>query len=83
MKGRRKYFNKVPPFTPCPEHWTRKGARGWKAKIAYGSEEAAWEWLGQCPRPRSRGYTAYQCPVCQKWHVGREQVTNKKQGDSQ
>lgn len=73
MKGRRKYFNKVPPFTPCPAHWTRKGAHGWKAKVQYDSEEAAWEWLNQCPRLRSQGYTAYQCPVCQKWHVGRKQ----------
>ena len=39
MAGR--YRNKMPPFTPDPEHWTRK-SRAWKAKVAYRSEDEAW-----------------------------------------
>ncbi len=77
MKGKRRYFNKVPPFTPCPEHWTRKGSGGWKAKVQYESEDAARDWLDQNQKLRPMGYAAYQCPVCQKWHVGRKQDQQK------
>lgn len=42
---RHKYFNKVPPFKPDPEHYTRK-QRSWKEKEAYETEgEALHEWL--------------------------------------
>ena len=34
---RHKYFNKVPPFKPDPEHYTRK-QHSWKAKEAYETE---------------------------------------------
>lgn len=34
--------NKVPPFKPDPEHWTRK-VHSWKAKVAYETEDDAWE----------------------------------------
>ncbi len=67
-----RYHNKRPPFTPDPEHWTRKGQHGWKAKLAYPTEDDAWEWLHQNPRLQAEGYTAYQCHVCQKWHIGRK-----------
>lgn len=30
--------NKVPPFKPDPEHWTRK-VHSWKAKVAYETED--------------------------------------------
>lgn len=41
--------NKVPPFKPDPEHWTRK-VHSWKAKVAYETEDDAWEFLNQIPR---------------------------------
>ena len=40
MSNRQKYFNKVPPFKPDPEHYTRK-QRSWKAKEAYETEDDA------------------------------------------
>lgn len=39
-KGDHHYHNKVPPFTPDPEHYTRK-QHTWKAKVAYETENAA------------------------------------------
>ena len=33
--------NKVPPFKPDPEHWTRK-VHSWKAKVSYETEDDAW-----------------------------------------
>ena len=67
MAGR--YRNKMPPFTPDPEHWTRK-SRSWKAKVAYRSEDEAWEYLQQNPRLTEQGMTVYKCHVCSMWHVG-------------
>lgn len=32
--------NKIPPFKPDPEHWTRK-VHSWKAKVAYESDTEA------------------------------------------
>ena len=37
---RNNYHNKIPPFTPDPEHFTRM-QRLWKAKVAYESEDDA------------------------------------------
>lgn len=68
MAGR--YRNKMPPFTPDPEHWTRK-SRSWKAKVAYRSEDEAWEFLNQNPKLKALNYNCYQCKVCSKWHIGR------------
>ncbi len=71
MNGKRRvYHNKIPPFTPDPGHFTRKGPHGWKAKVAYETEDDAWEWLNQKPRLKAEGYTAYLCKYCQKWHIG-------------
>lgn len=36
--------NKIPPFKPDPEHWTKK-VHSWKAKVAYETEDDAWEFL--------------------------------------
>ena len=69
-KGDHHYHNKVPPFTPDPEHYTRK-QHTWKAKVTYETEDAAWEFLNQRPELKAQGYVAYQCKTCQKWHVGR------------
>ena len=66
----RHYRNKIPPFKPDPEHWTRKSVNGWKAKVAYESEDEAWEFLNQNPKLKVMGYVAYRCKTCQKWHVG-------------
>lgn len=32
--------NKVPPFKPDPEHWTKK-VHSWKAKVSYETEDDA------------------------------------------
>ena len=66
---RHKYFNKVPPFKPDPEHYTRK-QRSWKAKEAYETEDDAWEYLNQNPKLKAEGMTVYRCRTCNKWHVG-------------
>lgn len=65
----RHYRNKIPPFKPDPEHWTRK-SHSWKAKVSYDTEDDAYEWLNQQPRLLSEGYKAYLCKVCNKWHIG-------------
>lgn len=65
----RHYRNKIPPFKPDPEHWTRK-SHSWKAKVSYETEDDAWEWLNQNPKIRAMGYKVYQCRVCCKWHIG-------------
>lgn len=67
---RNNYHNKIPPFTPDPEHFTRM-QRLWKAKVAYKSEDDAWEFLNQNPKLKALNYTCYQCKVCSMWHVGR------------
>lgn len=46
--------NKVPPFKPDPEHWTRK-VHSWKAKVAYETEDDAWEFLNHSPRLKALG----------------------------
>ena len=66
MAGR--YRNKMPPFTPDPEHWTRK-SRSWKAKVAYGSEDEAWEYLQQNPKLKTKDPVVYRCSVCNKFHI--------------
>ena len=67
---RNNYHNKIPPFTPDPEHFTRM-QRLWKAKVAYESEDDAWEFLNQNPRLNALGWHPYLCKVCSKWHIGR------------
>ena len=64
----RRYYNKIQPFTPDPEHWTKK-VRSWKAKVAYETEDEAWEYLKQNPRLIEQGMTVYRCHVCSMWHI--------------
>ena len=45
--------NKVPPFKPDPEHWTKK-VHSWKAKVAYETEDDAWEFLNQNPKLKAK-----------------------------
>lgn len=68
--SKNRYRNKIPPFTPDPEHWTRKSG-SWKAKVAYETEDDAWEFLNQNPKLKAMGYVVYQCKTCSKWHIGR------------
>ena len=70
--------NKVPPFKPDPEHWTRK-VHSWKAKVAYETEDDAWEFLNQNPRLKDIGFTCYQCKICSMWHVGK--LKNKRSNE--
>lgn len=76
--NRHKYFNKVPPFKPDPEHYTRK-QRSWKAKEPYDTEDDAWEYLNQNPKLQAQGMTVYRCRTCNKWHVGHK--INKTNGN--
>ena len=52
--SKHKYFNKVPPFKPDPEHYTRN-QHSWKAKEAYEKEDDAWEYLNQNQKLKSDG----------------------------
>ena len=38
MRNNHHNPNKVPPFKPDPEHWTKK-VHSWKAKVAYKGNE--------------------------------------------
>lgn len=60
---RYKYFNKVPPFKQDPEHYTRK-QHSWKAKVAYETEDDAWEYLQLRHNLLEQGCIAYQCRTC-------------------
>jgi hypothetical protein len=55
---------------PDPEHWVRKG-QSWKAKVAYESEDDAWEFLNQSSKLKASGWHPYLCKVCFKWHIDR------------
>ena len=70
--GKFIYRNKAPYSTlhPSHEHWTRKG-NSWKQKVCYESEDEALEFLKLHPKIMDAGYTAYQCKVCSKWHIGK------------
>ena len=70
MRNNHHNPNKVPPFKPDPEHWTKK-VHSWKAKVAYETEDEACEFLKLHPKIMAAGYTAYQCNVCSKWHIGK------------
>ena len=70
MRNNHHNPNKVPPFKPDPEHWTKK-VHSWKAKVAYETEDDAWEFLNQNPKLNALGWNPYLCKVCSKWHIGR------------
>ena len=76
-KNRHKYFNKVPPFKPDPEHYTRKH-NSWKAKEAYETEDDAWEYLNQNPKLEAIGEKPYFCELCSKWHIGKRTISKNK-----
>ena len=60
---------------PDPEHWVRKG-QFWKAKVAYESEDDAWEFLNTHPKLIENGMTVYRCNLCNMFHCGHKY--NKK-----
>lgn len=47
--NKHKYFNKVPPFKPDPEHYTRKH-RSWNDNDAYDTDDDALEYLNLNPK---------------------------------
>lgn len=63
MRNNHHNPNKVPPFKPDPEHWTKK-VHSWKAKVAYETEDDAWEFLNQIPRLKALGWHPYLCKDC-------------------
>ena len=69
-KNRHKYFNKVPPFKPDPEHYTRN-QHSWNDKDAYDTEYDALEYLNLNPKLKVLLWHPYLCKVCSKCHIGR------------
>ena len=53
---------------PDPEHWVRKG-QSWKAKVAYESEDDAWEFLNQNQKLNAKYPVVYRCSICNKFHI--------------
>lgn len=68
---------------PDSEHWFRKG-QSWKAKVAYESEDDAWEFLNQNPKLRAQGMAVYRCRICNKYHIGHKnnKIKNINSNDS-
>ena len=61
---------------PDPEHWVRKG-QSWKAKVAYESEDDAWEFLNQNPKLRAQGMAVYRCRICKEFVDYMEALQNQ------
>lgn len=81
MSKMSRYHDKRPQkrFSPSSEHWTRKlHSSSWKAKVAYDTEDEAWEVLKGRQDLVAIGYTVYRCGECGKWHVGHLHVRGKK-----
>ena len=53
---------------PDPEHWVRKG-QSWKAKVAYESEDDAWEFLNQSSKLKAKDPVVYRRSICNKFHI--------------
>ena len=68
MRNNHHNPNKVPPFKPDAEHWTKK-VHSWKAKVAYETEDDAWEFLNQNPKLKAKDPVVYRCSVCNKFHI--------------
>ena len=77
MRNSHHNHNKVPPFKPDPEHWTKK-VHSWKAKVAYETEDDAWEFLNQNPKLKAKDPVVYMCSVCNKFHISIHHKNNKK-----
>ena len=57
--------NKVPPFKPDPEHYTRK-KHSWKAKEAYDTDDDSREYLNLKQKLNVLVCHPYLCKVCSK-----------------
>lgn len=68
-KNRHKYFNKVPPFKPDHEHYTRK-QHSWNDNDAYDTDDDSLEYLNLKQKLNVLGWHPYLCKVCSKWHIG-------------
>lgn len=60
--NKHKYFNKVPPFKPDPEYYTRK-QHSLKAKEAYDTDDDAWKFQNQNPKLKVLCWHTYLCKV--------------------
>ena len=77
MRNNHHNHNKVPPFKPDPEHWTKK-VHSWKAKVSYETEDDAWEFLNQNPKLKAKDPVVYRCSICNKFHISIHHKNNKK-----
>ena len=67
---RHKYFNKVPPFKPDPENYTRK-QHSWNDNDAYDTDDDALEYLNLNQKLNVLVWHPYLCKVCSKCHIGK------------
>lgn len=49
-------------------HWNKQHGKKRRAKRAFETEQEAIEYMEY--RHLENRYTAYQCPICNKWHIG-------------
>lgn len=61
--NKHKYFNKVPPFKPDPENYTRK-QHSWKVNESYDADDDAWKFMNQNQKLKELGWHTYLCNVC-------------------
>ena len=59
----------VPHALAPREHYTKKNG-SWKPKKAFPDEMGAMNFIRTHMYFYDRGYTAYQCSVCNQWHIG-------------
>lgn len=63
-------------FLNC--HWTTKsGVR--QVKASYNNQKEAEDYLREA---KLKGYKAYPCPICNKWHVGHKKGVRAKEQES-
>ena len=64
----RRYVIREPLEKVLPRsHWNKKHGRVRKAKKSFDTEREA---LSFIKKHRLKGYHVYQCPVCNKYHIG-------------
>lgn len=60
----KRIYDKQPREHRKRSHYNRRGI----AKQSFANEEAAKKYIS---RKRLCGYSAYLCPECNNWHIGR------------
>ena len=63
MSNKHKYFNKVPPFKPDPEHYNRK-QHSCNAKESYDTDDDTWKFMNQNQKLKVLCWRTYLCKVC-------------------